>query len=186
MKIAVTVNGTKLRARRRTAHAARVFSARRLRADRYARRMRYVELRLLRRRARRRHGGQVVHDVRRQADGHEITTVEGLEQRRQAASAAAGLLGSARAAVRLLHARHADDVVRAAATEPESERTRNPRSALRESLPLHRLSEHRQSRAASLRRTRAPNPRPSPQGEISHDEAWPTTSAAASRDGQRR
>ena len=40
-----------LRAGRRAAHAARVLPARRLRADRHARRLRHLELRLLRRRA---------------------------------------------------------------------------------------------------------------------------------------
>ena len=62
-----------------------------------------------------------------QADGHEILTVEGLARRRQAARAAAGLLGSARPAVRLLHARHAAHVVRAAEAPAEPERGRYSR-----------------------------------------------------------
>ena len=39
------------------------------------------------------------------ADGHEVRTVEGLEQRRRARPGPAGLHGGARPAVRLLHAR---------------------------------------------------------------------------------
>ena len=46
----------RVRAGRRAAHAARVLPARRLRADRHARRLRHVELRLLRRRDGRRRG----------------------------------------------------------------------------------------------------------------------------------
>ena len=41
-----------------------------------------------------------------QADGHEITTIEGLAARRRAPSGAAGVPRAPRAAVRLLHAGH--------------------------------------------------------------------------------
>ena len=57
-----------LRARGRAAHAARVFPARRLRTHRHPRRLRHVELRLLRRGRRRHPGGEVLLDVRG-ADG---------------------------------------------------------------------------------------------------------------------
>ncbi len=49
-----------------------------------------------------------------QADGAEITTIEGLASGRRAASAAGGLLGAARPAMRLLHARDDHDRRRAA------------------------------------------------------------------------
>ena len=45
-----------------------------------------------------------------QAHEREITTVEGLARWRGAQSVAGRILGDARPAVRLLHARHADDV----------------------------------------------------------------------------
>ena len=70
----------RLRARRRAANAARLFPARALRPDRHARRLRHLELRLLRRRPGRDDGGQVVPMFAVQADGHEILTVEGLAQ----------------------------------------------------------------------------------------------------------
>ena len=40
-----------------------------------------------------------------QADGAEVTTIEGIGQRRRAAPDAGGVLGEARPPVRLLHAR---------------------------------------------------------------------------------
>jgi carbon-monoxide dehydrogenase small subunit len=49
-----------------------------------------------------------------QADGHEIDDGRGARARRETSPAATSVLGSARTAVRLLHARHADDVHRAA------------------------------------------------------------------------
>ena len=49
-----------------------------------------------------------------QADGCELLTVEGLDAKRQAASAAGGLQAGARLAMRLLHSGHADVVLRAA------------------------------------------------------------------------
>ena len=61
-----------------------------------------------------------------QADGSEVTTIEGLADGRRAAPGAAGLPRAARAAVRLLHAgvRHGDGL--APAGEPEPVRGRDP------------------------------------------------------------
>ena len=103
-----------LRAGRRAAHAARVLLARRLRVDRHPRRLRHLELRLLRGRDGWRPGGEVVHDVRGAGRWPRDPHGGGPCGRRQAPPAPAGLLGSAWTAVRLLHAWHAADLVRAA------------------------------------------------------------------------
>src|SRR5436309_411854 len=137
-----------LRAGGGAARASRVFPARRLRVDRHARRLRYVELRLLRCRHGRRAGGKVLLDVRgagrRPRDSHR----RGAGRRRQAARAPARVLGSAWPAVRILHARDAADVVRAAETQRDAQRSRHSRGPRRQPVPVHRLSEHREGRAA--------------------------------------
>ena len=83
------------------------------------------------------------------ADGAEIMTVEGLSSGDGLHPAAGGLPRGAGAAVRLLHAGHAHDRLRAAAREPVAERGRDPRGHLRQPLPLHRLPGHRRGRRAS-------------------------------------
>ena len=60
-----------------------------------------------------------------QADGQRVTTVESLATERGAASAAAGVQGRARPAVRLLHARVPDDGDRAGRRGRELERARS-------------------------------------------------------------
>ena len=63
-----------------------------------------------------------------QADGREVMTVEGLEQDGKLHPDAGGLLAGARPAVRLLHAGHDDDRLRAPASEHRSRaRTRSAR-----------------------------------------------------------
>ena len=54
-----------------------------------------------------------------QADGHEVTTIEGLADRRRAAPDAAGVPREPRPAVRLLHARHDHAERRPAEREPD-------------------------------------------------------------------
>ena len=57
-----------------------------------------------------------------QADGGEVTTIEGLANERRAARSAGRLLGGARPPVRLLHARHDHGGEPAPRAQPESER----------------------------------------------------------------
>ena len=86
-----------------------------------------------------------------QAHGSEITTVEGLAAGRRPASDPGGLQRRARPPVRLLHAGDDAHVGGAARREPEPDRGGGPLGDLRADLPLHRLPEHRQGRAASRR-----------------------------------
>ena len=81
-----------------------------------------------------------------QADGRQVLTIEGLAAERQARSRPGGLLERARAAVRLLHAGHDPHRQTAAGRPPEPHRSGDPPRARRQSLPLHRLSAHRQRR----------------------------------------
>ena len=74
------------------------------------------------RRARRRHG-------------------RGARRRRSPAPRAGGVRRGGRRPVRLLHAGFRRRRGRPAATRPESDRARDPRGAVREPLPLHRLPE---------------------------------------------
>ena len=83
-----------------------------------------------------------------QADGHEILTVEGIAPSADdAASAAGGVPRQSRPAVRLLHAGHFDDADRISARQSRSDRRRSPHRHFRQSVPLHRLPEHRHRRA---------------------------------------
>src|SRR5439155_4827242 len=62
---------------------------------------------------------------------------------RRAPSDSGGLSRPLRAAVRVLHARHADDGPRPAAALPEPDARGNPEGPRRKHLPLHRLSRDR-------------------------------------------
>ena len=78
-----------------------------------------------------------------QADGREVTTIEGDRLARRAAVAGAGGVPRLpRAAVRLLHARlrHVDH--RAAARQPRPDRRGDPGGPVRQPVPLHRLPGH--------------------------------------------
>ena len=61
-----------------------------------------------------------------QADGREITTIEGLSQGRRAQSGAGSVRQKLRFSVRLLHAGHGDDQPCAVAEKPQSVGRRNP------------------------------------------------------------
>ena len=76
--------------------------------------------------------------------GHEIRTVESLEQNGQLDPVQMGFHEKHGAALRLLHAGHADDDPRAARLESEPDRGRDPDRDLGGDLPLHGLQEHRQ------------------------------------------
>ncbi len=141
-----------LRAGGRAAHAARLLPARRLRADRHACRMRHVELRLLRRRHGRRPGGEVLHDVRgagrRPRDcspskgSPQGGTLHALQQGfwdqhgLQCGYCTPGMLLTSY--VLLKH-------------NADAQRSRHSRGARRQSVPVHRLPEHREGGAAGGR-----------------------------------
>ncbi len=140
-----------------TAAAAHSLPPRRAAADRLALGVRHVQLRCLRDLAGR-DAGQVLHGARRHggraADRHR----RGPGPRRRARPGAGGVRHLPRAAMRLLHARHADDRPLAARPQPRSDRRRGPRGDIRPGLPLHRVREHRQvgavGRQARRRRRR--------------------------------
>ena len=82
-----------------------------------------------------------------QADGTELTTIEGLAENGDAAPAPAGLPRAPRAPVRLLHARDGAGRRRHPRGQPRPERGRDPARPRGQPLPLHRLPEHRQGRS---------------------------------------
>ena len=77
-----------------------------------------------------------------QADGHAIQTVEIVGRRGCAEPASGGVLGGARPAVRFLHTGHSDDADPFPGAKPASRRDRNPRSFIRQFMPLHRIRQH--------------------------------------------
>ena len=80
-----------------------------------------------------------------QADGAEVTTIEGIAgARRRAVAGAGGVPRPARPAVRVLHARLRRVGHRVPARQPRPDRRRDPRGPVRQPLPLHRLpGDHR-------------------------------------------
>ena len=86
-----------------------------------------------------------------QAEGSEITTVEGLADGRHAGAAAGGVPRPRRRPVRLLHARDADLGDRPARGEPDPTRGRGADRAVRQPLPLHGLRRDREGRAGRRR-----------------------------------
>ena len=89
-----------------------------------------------------------------QADGASVTTIEGLASDGELDGAAGRVLGEARPAVRLLHARHGVRRARAPARQSESDARADPARPRRQHVPLHRLPEHR-ARVEALQPTRA-------------------------------
>ena len=90
-----------------------------------------------------------------QADGHDVTTVEGLASPDEdaAASGTAGVRRDRRRAVRLLHTGARRRGGRSARALSRSLRRRDPRGALGQPLPLHRLREDLRRGAAWPQRT---------------------------------
>ena len=152
-----------VRARGRAAHAARLLSPRVLRPHRHARRLRHLELRLLRRGDRRQDRGQIVRDVRRAGRRPRDPHRRGTRAERRAAPDPAGVLGSAWAAVRLLHARHDADVVRAAAS---TRRRRAKHRFAKDSPAISAAARATRTSSKPCSRQRAPcsRPRPGRQG----------------------
>ena len=97
---------------------------------------------------------QVVHRPGRPGRRHRHRHGRRACRRRRHERAAGGLPAGARPAVRLLHPRHADHRDRAARKQFEPQRGRDPGSNLRESLPLHRIREHRQGGRVRRRQNR--------------------------------
>ena len=83
-----------------------------------------------------------------QADGFDVTTIEGLADNGDAPPDPAGVPRAPRPAVRLLHA---GMVLAAASLSPtiRSHRGRDPAWARGQPLPLHRLPEHRRGRQSA-------------------------------------
>ncbi len=82
-----------------------------------------------------------------QADGSPDQDRRGARAGRQAAPDPRGLHREARPAMRLLHAGHADDELRAAGAQQEPQRAGNPRGNLGKPVPVHGLRQHRPRRA---------------------------------------
>ena len=74
-----------------------------------------------------------------QADGREVTTIEGLGTVKQYAPGTESLCRASRPAMRLLHPRHDYGRVIPAGNQPAAHRLGNPRSHRREPLPVYRL-----------------------------------------------
>ena len=79
-----------------------------------------------------------------QASGHEVTTVEGLAANGEMHPVQRAFHARARAAVRVLHARHGDGHRVTAEGEPAPDRGRGSVGPGRQPVPLHRLPQHRQ------------------------------------------
>ena len=108
------------------------------RADRCEGRLRRLRMRRLHDAARREAAEQLSY-LALQAEGSEVTTVEGLSSDGELQPAPGGLPRARRRPVRLLHAGHADLGNRTPRGEPDPVRGRGADRALREPLPLHRL-----------------------------------------------
>ena len=91
-----------------------------------------------------------------QADGHEVTTIEGLATDGQLHPMQQAFHENHALAVRLLHTRHDHAVHRSAGRQSGSHRGRGPPRPRGQPLPLHRLPEHREGRPGRSRRGRWP------------------------------
>ena len=88
-----------------------------------------------------------------QANGHEVTTIEGLAQDGELHKVQAAFHECHAPPVRLLYAGDDHAVDRPAERQPEPERGRDPARARGQPVPLHRLPQHRQGRADRGRQT---------------------------------
>ena len=88
-----------------------------------------------------------------QADGHDVTTVEGLADGERLHRGAGGVRRGGRRAVRLLHAGPRRRGRRPARAHAGPVGRRDPRGALRQPLPLHRLRRRSSTRCGWRRRS---------------------------------
>ena len=87
-----------------------------------------------------------------QADGRRVDTIEGLSDSGALAELQQAFHRSERAAVRFLHARHADRRAGSGAEAPAGDARGDPRAPFRQLLPLHRLrGDRRRDRGRSRR-----------------------------------
>src|SRR5439155_1082230 len=126
------------------AGATRLRAARPAGSHRDAHRLRYEPVRRLHGAYRRPRREELyrARDAGRGACDHDHRGPE-RERRGRPAPATAGVLGEARAAVRILHSRHDHDGGRSARREAQADRGGDPSRARGQSVPLHRLSKHR-------------------------------------------
>ena len=87
-----------------------------------------------------------------QVEGTEVTTVEGIANPDGTLHALQEAFRQNHGAMRLLYAGHDHLRLAAAAGEPQPDRRRNPLRHQRQSVPLHRLPEHRQGNSGRGRR----------------------------------
>ena len=155
LPVEMTVNGERRRGVVEARADARRLPARGVRAHRHAPRLRARRVRRVHGAARRRGGAVVPACSRCRPTGAEVTTIEGLGGPDGALSPVQeAFRDRARPAVRLLHARLRRVGHRAARREPEPDRDRDPRGAVRQPVPLHRLPGHH-PRGATGRGTRS-------------------------------
>ena len=140
--ITVTVNGEEVQRARRCAQNAGRFPARGSGAHRQPCRLRARRVRRLHG-ARRRRGRARLPDARGAMRRRARRDHRGRVGHRRDRRPAGGVRGAQRAAMRLLHARHAADRAGAADGRRRAEPRDNPRAYLRQLLPLHRLSGDR-------------------------------------------
>ena len=162
------------RAERRAALAPGRRDPRHAGPHRHAHRLRARRLRHLHRAPRRR-DRQVLPDAGRRRRRRRDPHGRGPGRRRRPQPAAGGLPRGAGAAVRVLHAGHADDRARAAAREPGAERAGDPRGHLRQPVPLHGLPGHRRGRPPRRRPAAGP-----PACRRAEETPWPRPSAGGS------
>ena len=91
-----------------------------------------------------------------QADGADVETVESLGSADALSPLQQAFSRASRAAMRLLHARHADVARSVLARQSASRRRRNPRRDFGKHLPLHRLSGHCRCGAAAAAAAQGP------------------------------
>ena len=149
MQVQLKVNGKRVTVDVAAQHAAGAGAARAPPADRHPRRLRHRPVRRLHRASSNGRAVKSCNMLAAQAGGAEITTIEGLAQ-------PDGTMHPMQAAFKECHGLqcgfctpgHGDERDRPVPAPPERQRGRNPRAARRQHLPLHRLPEHRQGRAA--------------------------------------